>query len=281
MRLDFNVIIIDDELDDVDNNRSILEYKRIVEDRLKLKGFNPNIEMYSHPDQVVGFSTSKKKRIDLYISDNNLGENDDQKEIKEGIDLYLSLKKQFHCDFLLYTRSNKQSIIQKLINDLNYEQDPNLFTKFSFVSRNNKSEWHDFTYELINRIVKIREEFNNLRGLFAAKISKIHFFLKEKNGISSDSDIDFIDILSTSLDNRVIDVNQWQRLTKIRYMRNALLHNDEVYDTDADCYKLKYLELKFTSDRRYETTERWLTESSTNYAQLRSQLDHIEKDIFK
>lgn len=278
MRLDFNVILVDDEIDDPDNKRSIFEYKRVVEDRLKLKGFNPLIEVFSNPDSVANLPLSKKRRIDLYISDNNLGEN--EHEIKEGIDLYFALKKQFQCDFLLYTRSNKQSIINKLIKDLSDEQDPNLFTKFSFVSRSNNNEWYDFTFELINRIVKIREEFNNLRGLFAAKISKIQMYLKSLHGFAEDDNIDFIDILKISHEKQFISLNQWQRLTKLRYLRNALLHNDEVYDAVSDCYKLEYKEPSFTSGTNFNLNSKWLIESTTNYTDLRKQLDLIEKEIF-
>ncbi len=122
MRLDFRVVIVDDELDDPDNSRSILEYKKIIEDRLVLKGFIPNVETYKSADEVNGLVDSKKRRIDLYISDNNLGENGSDQEIKEGIDLYFHLKKNFQCDFLLYTRSNKDSIIQKLIEDLTFKK---------------------------------------------------------------------------------------------------------------------------------------------------------------
>ncbi|MBN6533573.1 hypothetical protein RMB13_14360 [Acinetobacter sp. V102_4] len=277
MRLDFNVILVDDEVDDPDNRRSIFEYKRVVEDRLKLKGFNPLIEVFSNPDSVASLPLSKKRRIDLYISDNNLGEN--EHEIKEGIDLYLTLKKQFQCDFLLYTRSNKQSIIQKLIKDLSDEQDPNLFTKFSFVSRSNSNEWHSFTFELINRIVKIREEFNNLRGLFAAKISKIQIYLKSLHGFNEEDNIDLIDILKISHEKQYITLNQWQRLTKLRYLRNALLHNDEVYDGESDCYKLEYKEPSFSNGTNFTLNSKWLIESTTNYTDLRRQLDLIEREI--
>lgn len=280
MRLEFRVLIVDDELDDPDNKRSILEYKRIIEERLKLKGFIPYIETYKSADEVNSLATSKKKRIDLYISDNNLGGNGSGQEIQEGIDLYFHLKKEFQCDFLLYTRSDKESIIQKLIEDLTSKKDPNLFTKFSFVSRANKNEWHAFTYELLNHIVKRREEINNLRGLFAEKISKIHNFLKNKNGYNEDDDIDFVDILSKSFDENIIDQNKWQRLTKLRFIRNALLHNEEIYDESTDKYKIKYYELKFRKDgRQYDKQEQWLDELSANYASFRRELDLIVKEV--
>ncbi|WP_333665336.1 hypothetical protein [Acinetobacter guillouiae] len=257
MRLDFRVVIVDDELDDPDNSRSILEYKRIIEDRLVLKGFIPNVETYKSADEVNSLAESKKRRIDLYISDNNLGENGSDQEIKEGIDLYFHLKENFQCDFLLYTRSNKDSIIQKLIEDLTSKKDPNLFTKFSFVSRASKNEWHAFTYELLNHIVKRREEINNLRGLFAEKISRLQNHLKNQNGYNEEVDVDFSVILQESLKNGIIDLNKWQRLTKLRIIRNALLHNDEVYDELSDKYKIKYYDLKFKGDgTQYDKEEK-------------------------
>lgn len=278
MRLDFNVILVDDELDDPDNSRTIIQYKNVISERLKLKGFNPIIETYSNADFVKDLPLAKKKRVDLYISDNNLG--DAEHEIKEGIDLYLHLKQEFQCDFLLYTRSNKQTIIQKLVADLNAQQDPNLFTKFSFVSRGDKAEWHSFTYELLNHIVKKREEINNLRGLFAEKISKIHNALKLKNGHSVDHVIDFIEILDNSLEERLITLNQWQRLTKLRYLRNSLLHNNEIYDDEYDHFKISYEQPRFRSDsKKFDLEEKWLIESTSNYAEFRRELDYIVKEL--
>lgn len=280
MRLDFQVIIVDDELDDLDNSRSIYEYKDRIIERLKLKGFNPEIQLYKTADEVNNLPSSKKKRVDLYISDNNLGENAKTQEIKEGIDLYFHLKESFQCDFLLYTRSNKDSIIEKLVRDLNSKKNPNLFTKFSFVSRSSKTEWHDFTYNLLDHIVKKREEINNLRGLFAEKISRIQNYLKCATGYSEDEDVDFKKIIDESLQSRIIDLNKWQRLTKLRVIRNALLHNDEVYDESSDKYKIKYYELNFKQcGKQYDRQERWLEESSNNYASFRRELDYMVRDI--
>ncbi len=75
-------------------------------------------------------------------------------------------------------------------------------------------------------------------------------------------------------------MNKWQRLTKLRIIRNALLHNDEVYDELSDKYKIKYYDLKFKGDgTQYDKVENWLEELSTNYAGFRRELDYIVKDV--
>ena len=110
MRLDFNIVLIDDDKDDSQRNRGVNRLKQRVENHIKKKGFKPIIrfEKSSHP--ILTLNNSDKKRIDLYLSDNNLSNNSQENNENEedgGIELYLSLKALFICDFILYSRSDK------------------------------------------------------------------------------------------------------------------------------------------------------------------------------
>ena len=143
MRLDFNIVLIDDDKDDSHRNRGVNRLKQLLENHIKKKGFKPSIrfEKSSHP--ILTLVESDKKRVDLYLSDNNLSNNSQESNVNEedgGIELYLSLKDIFICEFILYSRSDKTTIIKKLIDDLNQKQNPNLFTRFSFVERNSTNE---------------------------------------------------------------------------------------------------------------------------------------------
>ncbi len=143
MRLDFNVVLIDDDKDDSQRNRGVNRLKQLVENHIRQKGFKPIIRFEKSSNPILELNDFEKKRIDLYLSDNNLSNNSQENNINEedgGIELYLNLKELFICDFILYSRSDKSTIIRKLTTDLNEKQNPNLFSRFSFIERNSTSE---------------------------------------------------------------------------------------------------------------------------------------------
>ncbi|MEG1313302.1 MAG: hypothetical protein RSD40_03210, partial [Bacilli bacterium] len=184
MRLDFNIVLIDDDRDDSPRNRGVNRLKQLLENHIRRKGFNPifRFEKSSHP--ILSLSSSEKKRVDLYLSDNNLSNNSHEKNTNEedgGIELYLSLKDLFICEFILYSRSDKSTIITKLVRDLTEKQNPNLFTRFSFIERNSTSEeWINNILNIVDHIITKREELNNLRGIFAQVMSRLHHKMVER-----------------------------------------------------------------------------------------------------
>ena len=123
----------------------------------------------------------------------------------DGIDLYLTLKGKCICDFVLYTSSKQESIIKKLTEYLKDEQDPNLFSRFTFVSRHNGGkEWHKEIINVINHILTKREEINNLRGLYAQLTAKIQHRLMElleTKNVQIQEDPSFFTIITLSKDN--------------------------------------------------------------------------------
>ena len=83
MRLDFNIVLIDDDRDDSPRNRGVNRLKQLLENHIRRKGFNPifRFEKSSHP--ILSLSSSEKKRVDLYLSDNNLRNNSHEKNTNE------------------------------------------------------------------------------------------------------------------------------------------------------------------------------------------------------
>ena len=243
MRLDFNYVVIDDDFLDDDDREDIDALIEKINRKLEEKGFEafPQ-EFASKEDFEEQFEKDKltTKRIDLYLSDNNLGNNSRIQELQhsnDGIEIYLELKKQFICDFVLYTRSSTAEIIERMAEYLRQHNYPGLFSRFTFVPRKDNDKWHNDVLELIDHILTKREEMNNLRGLFAEKISRIDLHLKKILKRHDDEK------LWQTIDSIPDKYFQNSKITKaflhnLRVIRNALLHNDEEYDTLKKEYKI-------------------------------------------
>ncbi len=240
MRLNFNYIIVDDDLDE--NEWRVEALRELADKKIESKGFNPKSEMYESISEFKEqIPKEKRKRYDLYLSDNNLGdatENNNHKN--DGIKLYLELHKEFICDFVLYTGSSQEEIVNKLKQELEKTQNPNLFSRFTFVTRSSdeNDQWHQPILDLIDHIISKREEMNNLRGLYAQSVSRIDKHLKE---IFNRPDNEKLYDTIEAIDNKFFDKNfKRDQLHHIRNIRNGLLHNDEEFDPNQKCYIVYY-----------------------------------------
>jgi|GEM_PF-1421537 len=245
MRLDFNYVVIDDDFLDDDDREDIDSLINKINQKLEQKGFEPFAQEFSSKEKFeeqIAKDRLTTKRIDLYLSDNNLGNNSEIQELEhsnDGIEIYLELKKQFICDFVLYTRSSTAEIIERMAEYLQQQQYPGLFSRFTFVPRKDNEEWHEDVLELIDHILTKREEMNNLRGLFAEKISRIDLHLKK---ILKRHDDEKLWQTIDSIPNKYFQNSKITKeyLHNLRVIRNALLHNDEEYDTYRKEYKITY-----------------------------------------
>jgi hypothetical protein len=227
MRLDFNLIIVDDDWDDDDSNTEIKKLTQELELKIKSKGFVPHVTGFS---SVNAANESNAKRIDLYLSDNNLGDNPthvNPAAMNGGIAYYLQLKRQAYvCDFVLYTRSQVNEIVKNLSDDLLERQDPNLFSRFTFVSRSEGGTgWHKSILDLIDHLITKREELNNLRGLYAQQVSKIDIHLK--NTYPDTVKMKLKGTINAIPNNKINNANK-EFLNEVREIRNGLMHNDEL-----------------------------------------------------
>lgn len=250
MRLEFNYIVIDDDFNDDDDCKDINSLIEKINQKLREKGFIPNYSKYVSKKAFKNEQDSKSKattlnRIDLYLSDNNLGNSgdlpDENEHSNDGIEIYIQLKKDFICDFILYTRSDTQEIINKMIQYLNTSRDPGLFTRFNFIARNSNESWHEGILETIDFIITKREEMNNLRGLFAEKIAQIDLHLKQL--LQRDNNEKFRVTLENIPQSRFNNSSlTWKKLDNLRQIRNALLHCNEEFNIQSNEYTLTYKE---------------------------------------
>lgn len=236
MRLEFNYVIIDDEFSSPRENYGLKQLITKIDDAIQSKGFKPNVTKYSSVEDFEKNNKAVKNRFDLYLSDNNLDSSSDVHS-DSGIDFYLGLHNNFLCDFVLYTRSEVTEIVDKLVTHLNGSQNPNLFSRFTFVSRSNPDEWFTPILNVIDHILSKREEMNNLRGIYAQMVSRIDEHLKKQFNRGREDFKDTID----NLDNSYFGPNfDKKKLHHIRKIRNGLLHNDEYFCDLNKCYVVKY-----------------------------------------
>lgn len=245
MRLDFNILLIDDEINDDDENEELLELKAIINQHILDKGFNPNIFI---AEDIAQANKTPKNRVDLFISDNNLKGN------QNGINYYLDISQNFICDFILYTRSEIKSITGEIIAHLqNPKNNPNIFSRFSFTERKKDGVWIDDIKKLIDHVLSRREEINNFRGLYAQLTSQIQMMFQSKFGISYN--LKLSQTLDKVTERGVIDEELSQKLHKIRMIRNSLMHNDEEFCKTHYQYKIKYTLVKNKINKQLITSE--------------------------
>lgn len=272
MRSDFNIVIVDDLFDDEDDRYILDKFVRYIKDRVAIRGFEARINEFSSAGTVLSdMDLNERKRIDLYISDNNLGDHEN-----EGIDFYLNLKKDFICDFILYTQSGVDGIINKLKSDLDDHQDPSLFTRFTFVSRQNDTIWKSKSDDVIKHIITQREQFNNLRGLFAQSTSKIHTHLANLI-FPSGAEAKFQNTIEQAFRIKKISSDCREKLHRIRLIRNALMHEDEQKCPSTFRYFIEYTTpvLNATSVREsHNKTQLFETDQFQSYRQLLKALEN-------
>lgn len=278
MRLNFNIVVVDNDFEDPDDNkcRAIKNLITDITTHINKKGYTPKFFKYISLDSFLNNESIDGEhhfnRIDFYLSDNNLevGEN------KNGIDLYLELKKsqenKILCDFVLYTRSEFDEIVNKLSKRLKSERDPNLFSRFTFISRPSdvsNIDWHNNIISLLDHVISQREEINLLRGLFAQVTARMHNKLREK---LKNNTLSFSCTINEAHQNNLITSDLKNLLHTQRYRRNGIIHNDEYYDDKEKEFKIRCKDKNDGDEESY---------GHSRFCELRECLNKTEKELLK
>lgn len=162
MKLDYNILWIDNDLKDYVNNGSIKD----VEEILTSKGFEPNIEMVF--DEVNLDKFIDKYDYDLIISDYNL-ENTTGDVIIERI----RIEKQLDTEILFYTAQTENS----------FKNNDEVKNRLAFIER---LTFHIGRERLIDKIEKVINltlrkllELNATRGLITSATSHLDVEIEE------------------------------------------------------------------------------------------------------
>ena len=250
MRLDFNIVLVDDDLSDEEDREDIDNLLKKISVSISAKGFELKSNCYATIAEANA-NTNAHHRVDLFLSDNNLGNNANHIDASlnnGGIDFYLDLRKEpYLCDFVLYTRAGENEIIDKLSTNLKTTNNPNLFTRFTFVNRDETDKWHKPIIDLLDHILTKREELNNIRGLYAQRVSMMDLHLKNnfprKKG-------DTLKHAINKIPSKFINKRNKKFLHEVRELRNGLMHYEEVF-----CTKLSQYVIRFNGDDRATTYE--------------------------
>lgn len=265
MRLDFNIVVIDDDLLDEDQKEEVLEIQVSLERHISSKGFKPNVHSFTGiEDFQKKIPADLENRIDFFLSDNNLGGSE------QGVDFYLKLTETKIQDFVLYTRDAKATIVSSLVNKLQSTENPNLFSRFTFVEREG-GDWFEQVEDVLDHVLSKREEINNLRGLFAQEMSKVENFLRAEINASSSSSLEKI------IDDshpKIIDLGMKRKLHKQRQRRNGIIHNDEKF-----CQTEKQWFLSYEEKAAGRLRERKVFENG--FCDLRKQLSEVVSEVLK
>jgi hypothetical protein len=227
MYLDYRIHIIDDDFGDRNTGHEVEELKSKLEKTIEDKGLQPIVCVFTN---IGDAKNNLSTRIDYFLSDENLSDTD------SGADFYHELRNTYRdafCDFLLYTRNDKRQIVEKQIDELTSKQDPNLFSRFSFVARGDDASWINHVIEIVEHSLSRREQMNTLRAIFAHETSKIDSVLKEYFAKTEPKALrdNFAETIY-----RISDVDLVNDLHVVRYLRNGLVHNNEVTDANGNTH---------------------------------------------
>lgn len=222
MRLEFNIVVIDDDLSDPDEKEAVDELIDFVESHVAKKGFKPKFHPFSSvEDYLKEMPADTGDRIDLFLSDNNLGSGE------QGITFYISLSNTGIHDFVLYTRDSQVSIVTALVEKLQASENPNLFSRFTFVHRESDNSWLESIEDVLDHILSKREEINNLRGLYAQEMSKVENHLRNKLQAGPSASLEAL--IDKAFETKKIQRDLRKKLHHQRCRRNGIIHNDEKF----------------------------------------------------
>lgn len=266
MRLEFNIVIVDDDLGDDDGKEAVSELIDFVEAYVVGKGFKPNCKPFSNvEDYQQSLSAGIDSRIDLFLSDNNLGAGE------KGVDFYLNLASTGIHDFILYTRDSHSTIVEALIEKLQFSENPNLFSRFTFAHRESDNSWFECVEDVLDHILSKREELNNLRGLYAQEMSKVENYLRSKLQASSSDSLETL--IECAFKKKIIELSLKKKLHYQRCRRNGIIHNDEEFCEAEKKWYVTYEEYGYR-DRIKKIYER-------DFLKIRNELAFVVSQVMK
>lgn len=236
MRRTVEVIWLEDRLKDRGHERRLKFVKSAIEN----KGYESNIEQVSSLEKAKQILSNKNKRVDFFISDYNLGDNE------TGLEYLIEIRNQglFKQFFVLYSNNDYDQIREDIVVKLK-ETRVELFSNFTFISLAS-SVTVERDFESAVKISLSRwDELNAIRGLYMCEHAELEWLLKGKFDVTVDDNISYKDLFH-QLKNKVTPV--YKQMHKKIFeewedgigLRNLLAHTSEEYDDSRGfCIKSK------------------------------------------
>ena len=249
MRRDISIIWLEDEMEE-----AFSEHLSIVKESIEYKGYqllDENCHLCETIEQAREILNDSSKRIDFFISDFNLGDDEGQSGIDNGIEFLNDVrnKNKFKQFFILYSK-NYEEITQTVISKIETEDNLGLLNNTMIINLSSPSD--EVIKREFNKAVEISlskwDELNALRGEYMSENAEIEHELKTILGVQFEDYRNYkslyTDFKNTHLSFRDIEDNE-QLLTEWFQMikkRNALAHSKEQFSSEHDGYVISTIE---------------------------------------
>lgn len=172
MRRKVEVIWLEDRLVDRGHKKRVSIVKKAIEN----KGYESNIEEISSLEEAKRILTNRNRRVDFFISDYNLGDNE------TGLEYLIQVRKEglYKQFFVLYSNNDYDQIREDVICKLK-ETRVELFSNFTFISLTNPVNIIEGYFESAVKISLTRwDELNAIRGLYMCEHAELEWLLRNK-----------------------------------------------------------------------------------------------------
>ncbi|MFC0416748.1 hypothetical protein ACFFHH_14950 [Cytobacillus solani] len=227
MRRIVEVIWLEDRPGDRGHERRLKFVKSAIEN----KGYESHIEQVSNLEEAKDILTNKNRRVDFFISDYNLDDNE------TGLEYLIEVRNQglFKQFFVLYSNNDYDQIREDIIAKLR-ETRVQLFSNFTFISLASSVTVEQDFESAVKISLSRWDELNAIRGLYMCEHAELEWLLRVELDAVGDDNKSYKDLFhrlknkTTPYYKRVHEkiFEQWEVEIDLR---NLLAHTSEEYDT--------------------------------------------------
>lgn len=262
MRSIVEIIWLEDKLKDRGHQKRL----SIVKSAIENKGYESNIEQIGSLDEAKKILSNKNRRVDFFISDYNLGDNE------TGLEYLIEVRNQglYKQFFVLYSNNDYEQIQGDVINKLQ-ETKIELFSNFMFISLANLPMMQQDFEHAVQMSLTRWDELNAIRGLYMCEHAELEWLLREKLDGGFDENKTYKNLFhelkrkATSYYKKVHEriFNEWDEGIELR---NLLAHTSEEYDTQRGFF------IKSKVNDRFVIYEDELDEKRTELKNLKEKI---------
>lgn len=227
MRRTVEVIWLEDRLGDRGHERRLNFVKTAIEN----KGYESRIKEVRNLEEAKEILSNKNKRVDFFVSDYNLGDNE------TGLEYLIEVRNQglFKQFFVLYSNNDYDQIREDIIAKLR-ETKIELFSNFTFISLANTVTVEEDFGVAVKISLSRWDELNAIRGLYMCEHAELEWLLRVKYGVVIEDARSYKDLFyqlksnTTAVYKRIHQeiFTEWEEGIGLR---NLLAHTSEEYDT--------------------------------------------------
>ncbi|MFQ9320642.1 MAG: hypothetical protein ACLR3E_01075 [Enterococcus durans] len=237
MRREVVIVWLEDTIDS-----AYVKKKRMVEEKIKSKGYQVKFQEFLTLNSAQKFIENKQNRIDFFISDYNLGEDEIEGTTNTGLDYLVSLreKQRYKEFFILYSKQTEDEIQSAVIEKM-ASQGIGIISNFMFISIADNSD-EDVRQEFSKAIdisLSRWDELNAIRGEYMMENAELEERLRKCLHIDNSAITEYGALINEFFEilykhyNTKFDKGIKKKWLKLKEKRNALGHVKETCDENG------------------------------------------------